>query len=276
MKNLFMAMVLLAALMLPSTGFSQTPSIVNNTPAESFLAEQFCFDANFSNSGTPGFGPYFLVVLDPGLTFDSATVFGNSAQVEAVGTFPAPPGNQLTDPISGNPVTGPENGTMTIVVLPVGSMIDGAPDLVTEVCLTIEPAAVVGVPLDVTLIPAYQFGDRPTGVNGPIIGTPDTQAVTPTVIEFSKTNTAPEAERPPTSSWPFDYVLAANIANTATVDNLLFNDVLPATVQFVGPITINGGNGCVATSTPSTISPGGTVTWPVPVPLVRQPPKTWW
>ncbi len=261
MKHVLLVIAALLSLVQSDFVQGQTPNVTNETPPEHFLGEQFCFDAAFTNTGSPGFGPYFQLILPPNLTFDSATIFGSSTIIQNVGIFPATPGNQLTDPISNTPVTGPDGGTLTTVALPIGSVVTAGPDLVTEVCLTIKPTATAGVPLNVSLVPAYQFGDTATGTNGPIVaGTPNTKPVTPIIIRLEKTNTAPESERPPTSSWPFDYVLTADIANTVTIDNLVFNDILPATVQFVGPISVAGGNNCVATSTPSTINPGGTVT----------------
>ena len=72
------------------------------------------------------------------------------------------------------------------------------------------------------MTPVYRFGDTPTGVNGPIVGAPLTQSVTPTVILFDKANSAPEGERPPGPSWPITYTLSANVANAQTVFALRF------------------------------------------------------
>ena len=97
----------------------------------------------------------------------------------------------------------------------------------------------------------------------PLWERPIRQPVTPTVIRFDKANGAPDdvggRERPPSTTWPITYTLTADIANTATVTNLSFSDVLPADMQFVGPATITGGVGCSVTTSPSVISPGGTL-----------------
>ncbi|MDX2417287.1 MAG: hypothetical protein QNK19_07490 [Xanthomonadales bacterium] len=240
---------------------AQVPVNSNGTPAESFLGEQFCFDTQFTNVGSPGFGPYMQLVIPTGLKFDGATIFGTSAIIDELGVFPAVPGNQIIDPLSDLPVTGPEGGTLTTIKLPVGSVVAGGPNLTTNICLTIESFAVVGTPLPVMLVPVYEFGDTATGVNGPIVGTANTQPVTPTVIRFEKANGAPEdiggRERPPSTTWPISYTLTADIANTATVTDMVFSDVLPNDMQFVGPVTITGGTGCVVTATPSVIVPGG-------------------
>ena len=242
---------------------AQVPVNSNGTPAESFLGEQFCFDTQFTNVGSPGFGPYMQLVIPAGLKFDGANIFGTSAIIDELGVFPAEPGNQIIDPLSDLPVTGPAGGTLTTIKLPVGSVVTNGPDLTTNICLTIESFAVVGTPLPVMLVPVYEFGDTATGANGPIVGTANTQPVTPTVIRFDKASGAPDdvggRERPPSTSWPITYTLTADIANTATVTGLVFSDVLPSDMQFTGPVTITGGVGCVVTTSPSVITPGGTL-----------------
>jgi len=249
--------VILTGLLTSMNLLAQTAQLDNNLPAESFIGEQFCYLSNFSNSGVPGFGPYIRLELPPQLVFDTASIFGTSGGVSNVGIFPAAPGNQLIDPKIGQPVTGTAGNSLFILMFPVGSVVDGGPELPIEICLTIAPDATVGVPLPVSMTPVYQFGDTATGGNGPIVGAEVNQSVTPTVLLFEKSDNAPESERPPGSSWPFDYTLTVDIANTATINPLLISDTLPAGFQFVGPANITGGNGCSITQTPSTLTPGG-------------------
>ncbi|MGB5486540.1 MAG: hypothetical protein WBN06_04070, partial [Lysobacterales bacterium] len=262
-KSILLGVLMMFGMLHSIQAYAQVPVNSNSTPAESFLGEQFCFDTQFTNVGSPGFGPYMQLVIPAGLKFDGATIFGSSAIIDELGVFPAEPGNQILDPLSGLPVTGPAGGSLTTIKLPVGSVVTGGPNLTTNICLTIESFAVVGTPLPVTLVPVYEFGDTATGVNGPIVGAANTQPVTPTVIRFDKANGAPDdvggRERPPSTTWPITYTLTADIANTATVTNLSFSDVLPADMQFVGPATITGGVGCSVTTSPSVISPGGTL-----------------
>ena len=259
MKNLLFTALILAGMLIAAPVQAQTPNISNGTPEESFLGEQFCFDARFTNTGAPGYGPYMQLVIPEDLRFDSARIFGASADTSSEGIFAPPPNNELTDPVSGLPVSGPEGGSLTIIKLPVGSVVTGGPDLTTNICLTIEPTATAGIPHDVTLVPVYEFGNTPTGVNGPIVGPANTKPVIPTVIRFSKANLLPEFERPPSTTWPFSYTLTADIANTATVENLVFNDTLPADIQYLGPVEITGGSGCTVRTTPSISTPGGTL-----------------
>ena len=252
--------VLVLLLAGPSTGYAQTPTVSLNLPAENFVGEQFCFSAEVTNSGNPGYGPYLRLELPPEITFDTATFLNLGVSVTTVGVFPPAPGNQLTDPVINQPVTGTPGYTLIIIELPIGSVVTGGPPLVVEMCATISTSATVGVPLPITVTPVYEFGDTPTGANGPIVGTPVTDTITPTLYIFEKTNTAPEGERPPGPSWPYDYVLSVDIANGQTITGLNFGDTLPANVQFVGPVTITGGTGCTVTAQPSTITPGGTLT----------------
>ena len=237
---------------------AQTAQIDENVQTESFLGEQFCFETNFTNSGPPGFGPYIRLELPPGLNFDSADIFGVAGGVTNVGVFPPAPGNQLNDPLINQAVTGAAGNTLIILTFPVGSVVDGGPDLPITTCLTIDPSAAVGTPLPVDMTPVYQFGDTATGDNGPIIGSVVNQTVTPTVLLFEKTDSAPESERPPGSSWPYEYTLSVDIANTATINPLVIRDVLPADFQFqTGSIGITGGAGCSVTQTPAPPGPGG-------------------
>ena len=243
----------------PALAIGQTPVVSENVPAESFLGEGFCFEADVTNSGAPGFGPYLRLDLPPGLSFDSAQIFGIAGSIIDLGVFPAAPGNELTDPLIDQAVTGTEGHSLRILEFPVGSVVSGGPPLPVEICLTIDPSAEVGTPLPIGLTPVYEFGDTATGTNGPIIGTEQTPTVTPTVLLFDKQDNAPESERPPGPSWPYDYTLTVDIANTATIEPLVIRDVLPPDLQFVGSVSVAGGAGCSVTQAPSLAAPGGSV-----------------
>ena len=257
LRPLFTAFAAGLLVALSITAHAQTPQVFQTAPADSFLGEQFCFETNFSNTGAPGFGPYLRLVVPPGLIFDSAAVFGSNAGVQNIGVFPPAPGNQLTDPNIDQQVTGDEGSNLIILSYPVGSVVTGGPDLPAEICLTIDPGAEVGMSLPVDITPVYQFGDTATGDNGPIIGTTVTPNVTPTVLLFGKSDNTPESERPPGTSWPYEYRLSVDIANTATINPLVIRDTLPDDFQFNGTVNISGGVGCTATQTPSLITPGG-------------------
>ncbi|MEL7060190.1 MAG: isopeptide-forming domain-containing fimbrial protein, partial [Acidobacteriota bacterium] len=252
------AIALLIGFMAPSAG-AQTPavSLSPSLPADAFAGESFCFSAGFTNTGAPGFGPYLLVTLPPGVTFDSATAFGGGSG-SLVGTFGL--SGLLTDPISGTSIAGTTGGQLVVVTFPVGSVVAGGPVLDVEICATLDPAVTIGGPLDIAVTPGYSLGDTPTGDNGPILGTPVTEAVTPVLAIAEKMQTAPESERPPGASWPFEYVLTLDVANGSTVDNVALTDVLPPEIQWTGGPIGAIPAGCVVTDPNSPPTPGGTVT----------------
>ncbi|MCG8456686.1 MAG: isopeptide-forming domain-containing fimbrial protein, partial [Holophagales bacterium] len=127
-------------------------------------------------------------------------------------------------------------------------------------CATLDPDVTIGVPLDITVTPAYALGDTATGDNGPILGAATTDAVTPVLALAEKTQTAPEGERPSGPSWPFEYGITLDVANGSTVDNVILADVLPAEIQWTGgPITASPGT-CAVTDPNPPPTPGGTVT----------------
>lgn len=247
------------SLLLPVTARAMSPVVNISIPTEGFVGESFCGDANFSNVGSPGYGPYLRVVLPPDISFDAATFVGSATNTQTVGTFPAAPGNQLEDPYSMDMVTGPDGGTLILIELPLGSVVSGGPMLTVNFCATITNGATIGTPLTVSVTPAYRYGDTPTGDNGPIVGAEQTAQITPVILTFEKTNDAPESERTPGASFPYTYTLSADIAAGETVHNLVFADTLPANVQYVGPITVTGGSGVTVVNEPSTITPGGSV-----------------
>jgi len=240
--------------------WGQTPQLSQGVPDESFLGEQFCFETSFTNLGDPGFGPYVRLQLPPELAFDSASVFGAAigGSVELIGTFPDEAPSELNDPRIDQAVAGTPGYSLRIIGFPVGSVVEGAPELPLELCLTIGQDAAVGEALPIDLTPVYQFGDTPTGDNGPIVGDEVEQTVTPTVLLFEKSDDAPEGERPPGTTWPYSYTLTVDIANTATISLITIADTLPGDFLYDGQgIDITGGQGCSVTKTPPTSTPGG-------------------
>ncbi|MEM7001492.1 MAG: hypothetical protein AAF529_11950, partial [Pseudomonadota bacterium] len=259
-RSLLGAALLIAAL--PAIG--DTPTLSATPPAEDFVGETFCFDAELTNVGSTGYGPYYQVITKPDYLLDSATFLGTTLTPINVGTFPAAPGNQLTDPISGDPVTGPDGGELYVVRYPIGSVVTGQPSLDMNLCIDVDANATINV-LEtdaVELVPVYEFGDTPTGANGPTTGTRADYDFTPRVILYSIDDITAEMERPPGPAWEWDINVFADIAsdrNVAPIDFATVSPiVLPANVQFVGPVTFTGtGNTCTAT-TPGP-GPGGSV-----------------
>lgn len=262
------ALVLGLALLPTGVVQAQTPGVSPNPMAgDAMLGEQYCFDAPWTNSGSPGYGPYLRLMLPPELSFDSGTLFGTGLTVVSNQVFPAAPPVQLIDPLilapASNVVTGTAGWRMVILEMPVGSVVTGGPDMTSSICVTSNNAppnlANVGTPYPIQITPIYRYGNTPTGAAGSIVGAQVNPTVTPQVLILDKTNTAPESERPPGPAWPYDYVLSVDIANGALINPLTIGDTLPPNVQFVGPITITGGVGCSVTTSPSTSTPGGNV-----------------
>ncbi|PIE90914.1 MAG: hypothetical protein CR997_03400 [Acidobacteria bacterium] len=235
----------------------QTPQTGNGTPDENFSGEQFCFDITLTNTGDPGYGPYHRLILPPDLQFNSASFLGNGITVSDIGVFGPAPNNHLTDPRTGTEVTGDPGSRLYLLILPMGSIVDGGPSIDINVCATIDVNAEIGTPLPVSVQTVYEFGDTATGTNGPIEGATVVESVTPTLVLFTKTNGRPESELPPGPSFPATYTLTVDVANGKTIDNLVIQDILDAALQFV---TVNSAPGCTIEGSPSTTSPGGTLT----------------
>ncbi|MBL4659964.1 MAG: isopeptide-forming domain-containing fimbrial protein, partial [Alcanivoracaceae bacterium] len=229
--------------------FSQTPLVSPIANQSAFPGEAFCISAPLENSGSPGFGPYLQVIVPVGLTFNSSSLFGVTVNTINEGVFPAAPGNQLIDSIISQSVTATPGSSLYLLQPPIGSVVTGGPVLDIEICFTIDVASPVNVPLNVSITPVYEFGDTATGINGPIIGSAVAFNVTPILVVFTKTNNAPENERPPGTSWPVTYILTADVASANTINNITIADVLPANfVLDVVSVNVVGGVGCMTTT----------------------------
>ncbi len=239
--------IIIFGLLLSSLSYAQVPSTVPAVDGEAFPGTQICTDVEFQNTGSPGYGPYLRLTVPAGLSYSGTELFGLPVPSTFVGTFPATPPYELTDPITGDVVTGNPGESFYILKPQIGSVVAGGPPLLFNVCLDIDPASTVNVPLPVTVTPVYEFGDTPTGINGPIVGSGDEFNITPVLVTFEKDNNAPEDERPPGPSWPVTYSLNVDVANNNTVDNIVISDVLPGSfILDVGSITITGGTACTS------------------------------
>lgn len=239
--------VIIFGLLLSSFSFAQTPTTVPAVDGEAFPGTQICTEVEFQNTGSPGYGPYLRLTVPAGLSYSGTELFGLPVPSTLVGTFPVAPPHELIDPVTGDVVTGNPGDSFYILKPQIGSVVSGGPPLTFNVCLDIDPTATVNVPLPVSVTPAYEFGDTPTGDNGPIVGTTDDFNITPILVTFEKSSNVPEGERPPGPSWPVSYTLNVDVANNNTIDNIVINDVLPS--QFVldtGSINISGGVNCVS------------------------------
>ena len=234
---------------------------VNGAPVvEGFAGTQTCWTESFTNLGTDaGYGPYIILILDPDLTFDSASFISTGISPFFIGTFA---GTTLNDPISGEPITATVGSTMIVLKYPIGSVVTGGPPLLMELCVTIDPLAEIGVPNPVDVYGGYEFGNTPTNENGPILNpVADSGSITPILVEFEKRNTTLEGERPPGPIWSYDYSLEIELAPNQTLTSTSFEDILSDYWQYTGPTVVSGT--CTTTgqviTNPSTLIPGGTL-----------------
>ncbi|MGB0846809.1 MAG: isopeptide-forming domain-containing fimbrial protein [Thiolinea sp.] len=219
---------------------------ITGMPTESFVGEQFCITATFTNTGDTGYGPYYQLILKPDFDLASAQLFGASVNTTLVGTFPG----VTTDPISGQSVSGPAGASFYTLEPPVGSVTNGGAPLNTNVCIDIAPGATPGVLQSdaVQVTPAFSYGDSATGGGTPIIGSTASESITPRIIVFTEEDLTAEDETPPGPAFTYDIEAVADIASDRTVSPVDFPRIeLTDNRQFVGPIENVGGSSCTAT-----------------------------
>ena len=265
--HLFLVLILLfnttCVFAAPVPSVSIPASGAGSFPPGELVGEQFCFEANFNNTGPDaGFGPYYQISLAPELALASASFSSNPVAVTNLGVI-----GPVTDPITGLPVTTPVGNTLYTVAFPIGSVTNGSPTLTMDLCIDVDPAATIDIliPDALTVTPGLVFGDTPTGANPPILGTTVEEDFTPRVIVYDLEDMTPEDERPPGPAWAWPVEACSNIAADLNVSPIDFADIEPITippnVQFQGPFTFTGGTGCTAITTPAdlTLAPGGTI-----------------
>ncbi len=249
-----------AALCIAAASYAQVPSLaITGLPAQPLIGEEICVDLSFSNSGAAtGFGPYVVVNSGPFLTWNTFTFVDVPAKVEQIGTFDA--SGQLLNPITGAVITGEQGGTALIARYPVGSVDPGSPALELNACAVVGVGAVIDQPINVAFTPGLEYGDTSTGTNGPIEQPAIPNTVTPVVARVEKTNTAPEGERTPGPSFPYDYQWQVDISDAELIENVRLQDLLPPQVQWTGGaivLTSPTGNNCSVTDLPNAMPTAG-------------------
>ncbi len=236
----------------PVVGLAQTPIVVpGGTAFEPLIGEEVCTSATFTNADpAEGYGPYIFGVVPPGVSVSLVNFLGLVPQIETVGTVDG--SGMIADPISGVLVSAEPGSTASIIRYPVGSVVQGQPPLVLDLCGSAEVGAEIGVPLQFNYVPGFEFGDTPTGDNGPITGDAVLSAtLTPQLARVAKTADVPEGERPPGPSNAFTYTYVVNISEGAPLNGLVLYDDLPTEIQWTGtPATITGA-ACSVTSEPN-------------------------
>ncbi len=263
MNRKIKVLMLMCVLLLSLSVFSQTPTLTTSLPASDLAGNTVCFDLTLTNTGNPGFNPYIRLILPADLHFVSAEYMSMGVTVTNVGTFSSLNNFQLTDPKTGDVITGPSGGSFYLLEPPIGTLVENGPTVIISVCVTIDPNAQIGTPLEVRAQPVYELGDTPTGDNGPIVGVELTQAdgsyITPQLWRFSKQIIAPETERVPGSSFPYTVSLVVDVADGKTISNVSIQDILGNESQYTGNLNITGGNNPNVLQEPDLSTPGGTL-----------------
>ena len=89
------------------------------------------------------------------------------------------------------------------------------------------------------------------------------QPVTPSILRLTKTYIGPEDETATGPNFPRQYRIDVDIATGQTLTNVDLTDLLPNNQQFLAVVSTLVNGGAVATTavaTPSTTTPGGTLT----------------
>lgn len=248
---------------------------VTGLPAEVLVGEPASFTVSFDNTSPTdtGYGPYLDLFLratgadgDDGMTFQSATYLGRPVNATVLTLTAAGVPHPYAKDATGNPVLvtippGFQAGDQLVVLeLPFGSFTPDQPPAEVAVTVAVSDLADAGVPLAVATRGGFRFGndslDNPT-IDPSLVGATATATTTPTVIRLTKTYLGPEGETASGPSFTRQYRVDVDVAAGQTVTDLDVTDLIPNNLQFVA-VVITGGSTAVVT--PSTATPGGTLT----------------
>lgn len=222
--------------------------VVSFNPATSniFIGSDFNFNLDFDNTSPTdtGYNPIIELILSPEITFNGASFLGINVRSSYVGIFDST-GLNLRDPLTNQIVNGVGLTGYQLYVLeyPLGSFTPDQPvaSMVVDATLsTTAPIAPPATSIKMYANPIFRFGDNPAG-GTPIHGTRVEGDVYPTVITLDKTSNAPEDETATGENYPIRYTLSVDVANPATINNVVVTDVIPDNLHFVRIIDDAGG-----------------------------------
>lgn len=277
-------LVVLAGLFAPVHAQAQPTATATVTPpASPLIGDPLIVPVTFDNTGSAtGYGPFIDLVLpatgadgaggatDDGITFVSATYLGVPVTAVTL-TFDAS-GNAThpyarTNTGAAVVVTGTPGDQLVVLQLPFGSFTAPQPAATVQVTTNLSNLADAGTVLNLRARGGFQYGadaldNAPTDPS--ILGAfTANQPVTPAVWRMTKTYIGPEDETATGPNFPRQYRIDVDIAGGQTVTNLDLTDVLPASMQYIAVVSTLVNNAPAATtavSTPSTTTPGGTLT----------------
>ena len=233
------------------------PVAAVDLPDEQFINENFDFAISFDNaSATPGdvgFGPFTDLITPAALNLNSASYLGSPVDLVATGFWDgtqwldAPVGSPDAMPVDEHPFgetiplpVGAQAGDVWYAFeLPFGSFTPDQPTAEIEFSATLDTSAgaQVGTDLGIEVRPGFRFGADPLNnpeVDAPIINTPVTGDVTPTVMTFDKAVLPTETESATGPNHPITYQLTIDIANGETITSIDLRDQLPDNVVYIG------------------------------------------
>ncbi len=276
------------------------PTVTLDVPAESMLGEPITFAVAFDNTSAvdTGYGPFVDLVFPvngadgaagtdtpDGLDFVAAAYLGAPLAATTL-TFPDDGGGVgcVEHPFAVDPshqplqVCGTAGDRLVVLRLPFGSVVPSQPAISVEVTASLSNLADLGYPLAIRARGGFQYGADPLDnpCCDPVIVDPPDQdsgtwpqaATVPVLMRISKVYLTPdtlgeEAEITVGPAFPRSFRVIVDVADGQTIDNLDLTDDLPDNLQFVAvEATLAGGNpvSTTAVATPSTTTPGGTLT----------------
>ncbi|MDP2837355.1 MAG: hypothetical protein Q8N97_10310 [Methanobacteriaceae archaeon] len=159
---------------------------------------------------------------------------------------------QIYNPLTHQMANGTPGYHLYILEYPFGSFTPDQPAAPVTVNCFMAANATIALPLNVSAVPVFRFGDDP--IDNPftdpaIYGPRANSTVTPTVIRLTKTTTVSENEISTGPNYPVTYILTLDIATGAVVNNVTISDLLSGNMQFLNMINSSGGNFTAPNST---------------------------
>jgi fimbrial isopeptide formation D2 family protein/uncharacterized repeat protein (TIGR01451 family) len=244
------------------------------------------FTVTFDNTSTTdtnptdvGYGPYIDLFLpatgadgrtaapNDGISFVSATYLGTPVVATVLTLTAAGVAHPYAKDTSGNPlIITPPSGffpgdQLVVLQVPYGSFTPDQPPAAISVTAAMSNLADVGTPLPISARGGFQFGTDPLdnpATDPSLVGTSVSTTVTPTLFKLTKTYIGPEDETATGPNFPRQYQISVDVATGQTITDLDLTDILPPELQFIAVTSTSGAT--TAISTPSTSTPGGTLT----------------
>ena len=244
------------------------------------IGQDIPLTVTFDNTGSDiGYSPFVDIVMpatgdapptpNDGISFKPGSASYNGLSlITTVLTFNA--AGKATHPFAKNPdgtaviVSGKPGDQLVVVQLPFGSYGPDQPAAVINFTGSVSPLAQPNHTYDVTATGGFQYqvdGSGNPTINVAEFGSESTDPVQPQLFRIKKTSTAPEGETATGPNFTHSYTVSLAVAPGQTVTDLLLSDVLPNNVQFVSVTTVSGNGTTTITpvSTPTTSTPGGTL-----------------